>query len=235
MNAITSKEFASKKSAQAAARKIYGSDYATKVTIDEIDETWYITEITSEPITDTAPEETAPVDEVQNVEPEVGSVGADQVLADEIGSEDPTDDETDTTTPSNLLADLVGNMTGDKPVIQPPAPVKAEPQKTAGLIIEKDRPMQNGVKRPSIGGLCRAVWDACWSHQEKTGEVPTAKQVKEIALANGWNPNNASIEYYQWRKYNGISGRVAKVEAKKPEAPVFGNPVALPIVMDGFI
>ena len=96
-----------------------------------------------------------------------------------------------------------------------PAP-KAEP-KTTGLIIEKNRPEQNGVKRPSAGGLCRAVWDACWAHQETTGTPPTAKEVKAIAEANGWNPNNASIEYYQWRKFNGITGRVAKAAPAQAE------------------
>ena len=216
MNAITSKEFSSKKSAQASARKIYGSDYASKVTIDEIDETWYVSEIVA-PVADAVPEETAPVADAQNVEPEV-------TVTDDDTSENPQSD----------LANLLAYQTGDKVIVEPQKP-KAEPQKTSGLIIEKDRPEQNGVKRPSAGGLCRAVWDACWSHQEKTGEVPTAKQVKEIALAQGWNPNNASIEYYQWRKYNGISGRVAKVETKKPEAKVFGNPVALNITMPKFI
>ena len=75
--------------------------------------------------------------------------------------------------------------------------------------------------------MCRAVWDACWAQQAETGEVPTAKWVKEKAAAMGWNPNNASIEYYQWRKFNGISGRVSApkpaaepaAEAPKVEAP----------------
>ena len=223
-NAITSKEFNSKKAAQAAARKVYGAEYATLVSIDELDEKWYVSEIV------------APVADAQKLEAEVGTVGADQVLADEIGNEDPTDDEINESNenPQSDLANLLAYQTGDKTIVEPQKP-KAEPQKTTGLVIEKDRPEQNGVKRPSAGGLCRAVWDACWSHQEKTGEVPTAKQVKEIALAQGWNPNNASIEYYQWRKYNGISGRVAKVEVKKPETQVFGNPVSLPIKMSGFI
>ena len=211
MNAITSKEFSSKKSAQAAARKIYGSDYASKVTIDEIDETWYVSEIVA-PVADAVPEETAPVADAQNVEPEVTEPAS-----------QPSD-----------LANLLAYNNGDKEIIEPVKP-KAEPQKTSGLVIEKDRPEQNGVKRPSAGGLCRAVWDACWAHQEATGEVPSAKQVKEIALAQGWNPNNASIEYYQWRKYNGISGRVAKTETKKTETQVFGNPVSLPITIPSFI
>src|SRR5690554_4439873 len=34
------------------------------------------------------------------------------------------------------------------------------PQPATGLKIEKDRPEQNGIKRPSIGGKCRAIWDA---------------------------------------------------------------------------
>ncbi|MAS67332.1 MAG: hypothetical protein CMK82_11130 [Pseudomonadales bacterium] len=74
-----------------------------------------------------------------------------------------------------------------------------------GLKIEKDRPEQNGVKRPSVGGKCRAIWDALDSYRAETGELPTSKTVKELAADEGWNPNNASIEYYQWRKFNGIA------------------------------
>jgi hypothetical protein len=35
---------------------------------------------------------------------------------------------------------------------------------------------------------------------------------------HNWNPNNAMIEYYQWRKFNGITGRAKKVEAAAPAA-----------------
>lgn len=123
----------------------------------------------------------------------------------------------------SMLAGLFGNMTGEVPVPEVPTENKAAPKST-GLTIEKDRPEQNGVKRPSAGGMCRAVWDACWAHQLATETVPTAQWVKAKAIAEGWNPNNASIEYYQWRKFNGISGRVAApkpaVEAPAVEAPV---------------
>lgn len=74
-----------------------------------------------------------------------------------------------------------------------------------GLKIEKVRPEQNGVKRPSIGGKCRAIWDALDAYRTETGELPTSKVVKALAADEGWNPNNASIEYYQWRKFNGIA------------------------------
>lgn len=87
-----------------------------------------------------------------------------------------------------------------------PAPEATPEQPTGtGLKIEKDRPEQNGVKRPSIGGKCRAIWDALDAYRAETGGLPTSKTVKELAADEGWNPNNASIEYYQWRKFNGIA------------------------------
>lgn len=91
------------------------------------------------------------------------------------------------------------------------------PAQATGLKIEKDRPEQNGIKRPSIGGKCRAVWDALDAYQAETGEVPTAKVVRDLAADEGWNPNNASIEFYQWRKFHGITGRAPK-PAKQEEA-----------------
>lgn len=70
-----------------------------------------------------------------------------------------------------------------------------------GLKIEKDRVARNGVKRPSVGGLCRAVWDWC-DAQVAAGVQPTSKGVKAHALVAGWNGNNATIELYQWRKWS---------------------------------
>ena len=199
-NAITSKEFNSKKAAQAAARKVYGAEYATIVTIDELDEKWYVSEIVEEPVEETVAETT--VEPATNAEP-----------SDPSTSDDPAEE----TAPASLLAGLCGIIAGTVTVQEPAAPApKAEP-KTTGLIIEKNRPEQNGVKRPSAGGLCRAVWDACWAHQAATATPPTAKEVKAIAETNGWNLNNASIEYYQWRKFNGITGRVSKAAPAQAE------------------
>ena len=75
-----------------------------------------------------------------------------------------------------------------------------------GIKIEKDRPEQNGIVRPSVGGKCRAIWDACDALHAK-GTMPMPKVIKELAQENGWNENNAVIEMYQWRKFNGIIGR----------------------------
>lgn len=82
------------------------------------------------------------------------------------------------------------------------------PVKGTGVKIEKDRPEQNGVKRPSAGGKCRAIWDHC-DELYAQGLMPKPKLLKEAAEQFGWNPNNAVIEMYQWRKFQGIIGRQA--------------------------
>ena len=208
---ITSKEFNSKKAAQAAARKVYGADYADKVSIDELDETWYVSENQPE-----EPQTDAEKDAMVR-EQETPDVTVEHATNAEPSDPSTSNDPAEETAPAGLLAGLCGIIAGTVTVQEPAAPApKAEP-KTTGLIIEKNRPEQNGVKRPSAGGLCRAVWDACWAHQAATGTPPTAKEVKAIAETNGWNPNNASIEYYQWRKFNGITGRVAKAAPAQAE------------------
>ena len=222
-NAITSKEFNSKKTAQAAARREYGADYATLVTIDEFAEKWYISEIAA----DVKEEVEEPDDHCvvcHNGPQKLNDAGVCANCADQAApasepqpAESTSDDEPESAAPAGLLAGLCGLLAGTVTSTPPAQPAPKEAPKTTGLIIEKDRPEQNGVKRPSAGGLCRAVWDACWAHQEITGTPPTAKEVKAIAETNGWNPNNASIEYYQWRKFNGITGRVAKAAPAQAE------------------
>lgn len=76
-----------------------------------------------------------------------------------------------------------------------------------GLKIEANREERNGIKRPSVGGVCRAVWDECDAYMEANGKSPKPSNLKDKAVAEGWNLNNVSIELYQWRKFNGISGR----------------------------
>jgi hypothetical protein len=93
-------------------------------------------------------------------------------------------------------------------------PVATDRHTGSGLKIEKNREERNGVKRPSAGGKCREIWDFLDALYEDDGTgnsgdriMPTAKMVREEAVSQGWNPNNASIEFYQWRKFNGITGR----------------------------
>ena len=95
-------------------------------------------------------------------------------------------------------------------------PEPAAPPASTGLKIEKDRPERNGIKRPSAGGKCRAIWDAMDAFAESTGDDPTAKDVRDLAAQHGWNPNNASIEFYQWRKFNGITKATPAVVPPAP-------------------
>lgn len=71
--------------------------------------------------------------------------------------------------------------------------------------LEKDRPEANGIKRPSKGTLCAAVWEAV----EALGmENATAKRVRELAEERSWNKNNAMIEFYRCRNFHGLGKAV---------------------------
>lgn len=63
----------------------------------------------------------------------------------------------------------------------------------------------HGVKRPQRAGLCWEVWELAYRLQAGTGELPTVATMR--AEAPHLNPTNVQIEYYNWRKYNGVRGR----------------------------
>lgn len=87
-----------------------------------------------------------------------------------------------------------------------PAPKQAAPRKYS---IAKERPTAHGITRPSPGTKCGDVWDACDTLAEQHGGAAnvTPAMLKAWATAQGANVNNATIELYQWRKHNGITGR----------------------------
>lgn len=74
-----------------------------------------------------------------------------------------------------------------------------------GYTIQKEREERNGVKRPSEGTICGAVW----TEFDKNPEIK-AGELADLADANGWNRTNVSCEFYAWRKFMGIKGRAAK-------------------------
>lgn len=84
---------------------------------------------------------------------------------------------------------------------------KAEPVAT-GIKIEKNRDEQNGIKRPSVGGVCRKIWDAADEFNATNKRIPKLKEIKAIATDKGWDLVTTSIQYYTWRKFMGIEGRV---------------------------
>ncbi|QDP52309.1 MAG: hypothetical protein Unbinned4162contig1001_9 [Prokaryotic dsDNA virus sp.] len=86
-------------------------------------------------------------------------------------------------------------------------PAKTTAPTGKGLKIEKDREERNGIKRPSAGGKCAAVWEKCESYYNEAGVVPTPSKLKQWAEDNGHNFNNVSIELYRWRNWMGFKGR----------------------------
>lgn len=114
----------------------------------------------------------------------------------------------------NGLSAFVSQMTGEKAPVADIKATKATATKRMVSVskIEKDRMEQNGIKRPSMGGLCRAIWDELDLYRDVNGTIPSSKEVKAMAERHLWNRNNASIEFYQWRRFHGITGRAKKGE-----------------------
>lgn len=140
------------------------------------------------------------------------SESTDTSNTDETG--EPESDEPEAPVASGNMFASIGATLGAVASTPAASATRAPAASRTAYTIEKDRPEQNGIKRPSAGGLCRAVWDAMDAQREaNTGETPSTQQVRDLALMHNWNVNNAMIEYYQWRKFNGITGRAKKVEA----------------------
>lgn len=89
------------------------------------------------------------------------------------------------------------------PVVDKPKKARAPSGSSNGLKIEKDREQRNGVTRPSIGGKCRGVWDML----DAIGTNATAKEARTKAAELGYDKTTTMVQFYRWRKFNGIEGR----------------------------
>ena len=79
-----------------------------------------------------------------------------------------------------------------------PAPVAPEAPKASKARSE----VRNGVRRP-IKGKCAEVWSALDAMQVEFGDKAiNINNVRGLAEAKGWNLNNATIEFYGWRKFH---------------------------------
>lgn len=92
------------------------------------------------------------------------------------------------------------------PVVDKPKRERAPSGTSNGLKIEKDREERNGVKRPSAGGKCRGVWDMLDRMTAKAGSPPPAKYARLEASAQGFDKTTTMVQFYRWRKFNGIKG-----------------------------
>ncbi len=73
-----------------------------------------------------------------------------------------------------------------------------------GVKIEKDREQRNGIKRPSVGGATRQVWNTCDKMREllngeipKRGDVIRACDLQDPPI----NKHTASTQYALWVKF----------------------------------
>ena len=82
--------------------------------------------------------------------------------------------------------------------------VTTQPAPTAPAKSKTRSETRNGVRRP-IKGKCADVWNAL-DNMLPNG-VPTIGNVRDLAKANGWNINNATIEFYAWRNFNGLNNK----------------------------
>ena len=90
------------------------------------------------------------------------------------------------------------------PVVDKPQRARAPSGSSNGLKIEANRETRNGVTRPSIGGKCRGIWDML----DGMGAIVTAKEARE-AGKDKFDKTTIMVQFYRWRKFNGIEGRQA--------------------------
>jgi hypothetical protein len=88
------------------------------------------------------------------------------------------------------------------PTLPVVTPVFAKPAKERK--IQANRPEAHGVKRPSEGTICAQIWAWC-DEVHKAGDKVTAKELR--AALPDLDDTTKTVQYYRWRKFNGIQGR----------------------------
>jgi hypothetical protein len=79
-----------------------------------------------------------------------------------------------------------------------PAPAAPEAPKVSKARSE----VRNGVRKP-IKGKCAEVWAMLTAMQELHPHTAiNIADVRALAETQGWNLNNATIEFYGWRKFH---------------------------------
>lgn len=203
------------KSAQAAARKLYGANYAEHVDFFEGAEGWQF-DTKSKP----AAPNSEPENLVENPEPTAETVEIpqqDPSNADEVAPENADPEQTPAPwAGGSMMAGLVNNMLNGVP--QPVAPEKVQKESSqTGQKIEKDREERNGIKRPSKGSMCSIIWDTADKITAESGKTCTSADLHNAL--QGYNDFTLRTQYARWRAFNGITGRLpgqTKTSSKNP-------------------
>lgn len=77
-------------------------------------------------------------------------------------------------------------------------------------------PEQNGVRRPKAEGACGKVWALADSLSATLGQPVPIANLSAAASAAGINDSTIRTQYALWRKFFGITGRVALPVVTQP-------------------
>jgi hypothetical protein len=103
----------------------------------------------------------------------------------------------------------------DKEAAKVAAKADAEKAKEASKM-----PEQNGVRRPKPDTLCGKAWAIFDQVSAKNQATASIGESMEAARTQGLNEANVRAEYARWRKFYGVTGRVAAPKpAEVPPAP----------------
>lgn len=97
---------------------------------------------------------------------------------------------------------------------------KAKEEAKAKAAAEKEAnrmPESNGVRRPKPETLCGKAWQIFDDISAKNGSPASISESLEAAKDQGLNEGNVRAEYARWRKFFGVSGRIAAPGSEKSE------------------
>lgn len=96
----------------------------------------------------------------------------------------------------------------DKIAAKEQAKADREAAKTANQM-----PEQNGVRRPKPDTLCGRAWAVFNAESQKLGQPVSISASLAVTNPMGLNEGNVKAEYARWRKFFGITGRIAPPQA----------------------
>lgn len=85
------------------------------------------------------------------------------------------------------------------PKVKTVAPV-LEKVSCKGRKIQKEREVRNGIKRPSVGTRCSEIWD-----YYDANPTTAAGDLNGIADDKLWDRTTMHVQFYVWRRFNGIT------------------------------
>lgn len=79
-------------------------------------------------------------------------------------------------------------------------------------------PIQNGMRCPRPGTLCGRAWAIFDEVSARNGSPASIAESLELSRAQKLNDNMVRSNYYSWRKFNGVSGRIVRKGAETEAA-----------------